>query len=511
MDYEAIIIGGGTTGTLIALELGKLGHRVLVVEAGGRAGMQGPLNLAGDGGIEGRGDFQGSYRMRSDLGTQYHQGVRGLGGSGQIYAGWTYRFRPVDFRLRSTHGVGADWPIGYDDLAPFYQRAEELMGVAGEPDPGVPEFEGPFPMEPFPLDYPTQVFNRLLGDALPFVTAPQPRNRVPYGGRPACRGYRQCWDCPIEAKWTPQNSVIRETNKYGNIEYLIRSPVVFIEVGDGGRIDHVRCLTSNGESRLTAKTYVLACNGIETPRLMLHCSQPNAPEGLANSSGQVGRNYMGHPHCHWEIDLAENVYGGRGPLHTSNCTAFADHEDRAVASAVNLHYIQAPLPRPELNPDLWGAEMIRDAQKDSGSVVYIGLESEMLPDPSCYIELDANVDQYGMPVAIVHYVLTQYARNGINRAATLLREALLKKGLKDFEQRRPQHDGGHWMGATRMGSSPDDSVTDSFGRAWDHPNLFIAGASLYPTSTPFNPIETSVALALRSVPEIAASLGGSRR
>lgn len=506
MDYEVIVVGGGTTGSLIAFELGKLGKRVLVVEAGGRAQMKWPVNLAGDGGVEGPPHFRDSTRFFSDLGSHYFKAVRGLGGAGQIYAGWTYRFHPSDFRMKSRYGVGADWPIAFEDLVPFYRKAEELMGIAGQADPNMPGTEIPFPMEAFPIDLASQVFNRKLGGRLVFTPAPQSRNRVPYDGRPACRGYRMCWECPLEAKWTPQNTVIRKTHELTNVEYLIRSPVVFVEVGSGGAIDNIRCLSSNGETKLSAKAYVLACNGIETPRLMLHCKQQNAPAGLANSSGLVGRDYMGHPHVDWIVDLGENVFGGRGPLHSSHCTRFVDHPNRAAAAAVNLHYIQAPLPEIELNTDLWGAELIRDAQRNTGRIIHLGIEAEMLPDPRSYIALDGAVDQFGMPLAQVHYYLTDYVRHGFEQVATILRDAAKRGDIAAFEEKPPEHDGGHWMGATRMGSRPDDSVADSFGRTWDHANLFIAGASLYPTATPFNPIETSIALALRAVPQIAGAI-----
>jgi len=506
MDYEAIVIGGGTTGSLIAHELGKLGRKVLVVEAGGKAQMKWPVNLAGDGEIEGPAHFRESFRMESDLGTQYHLAVRGLGGAGQIYAGWTYRFHPKDFRLKSTYGVGEDWPLAFEDLKPFYLEAEKLIGIAGEQAPNIPSTEAPYPMPAYAIDYASQVFNRKLNGELVFTPAPQSRNKEPYDGRPACRGYRMCWECPLEAKWTPQNTVIRKSYELKNVEYLIRSPIVFIEVDSDGSIDGIRCLSSGGEQRLKAKVFVLACNGIETPRLMLHCSQPNAPAGLANSSKLVGRNYMGHPHVDWLVDLGENVYGGRGPLHSSHCTRFVDHPDRAKSSATNLHYIQAMLPEININPDLWGAAMIRAAQADSGQVVHLGIESEMLPDERSFISLDSDVDRFGIPIVRVHYFLTDYVRRGFERIAGILREAERRGDIKGFEQRPPEHDGGHWMGATRMGTSRETSVTDSFGRTWDHPNLFIAGASLYPTSTPFNPLETSVALALRAVPEIEASL-----
>jgi choline dehydrogenase-like flavoprotein len=371
--------------------------------------------------------------------------------------------------------------------------------------PGTAE---PYPMPAFPIDYATQVFNRKLKGELAFTPAPQSRNRIPYDDRPACRGYRMCWECPLEAKWTPQNSVIRKSYQLKNVEFLIRSPVVFMEVGSDGEVENIRCLSTEGERRLTAGIFVIACNGIETPRLMLHCKQPNAPAGIANGSGLVGRNYMGHPHVDWLVDLGENVYGSRGPLHSSNCTHFADHPDRANSSAVNLHYIQAFLPEIKLNTELWGEELIRDAQADTGQVVHLGIESEMLADERCFISLDQDVDQLGLPIVRVNYFLTDYVRRGLDRIAGILRAAERRGDIKGFEQHPPEHDGGHWMGATRMGSNRESSVADSFGRSWDHPNLFIAGASLYPTSTPFNPIETSVALALRAAPEIESSLKG---
>jgi choline dehydrogenase-like flavoprotein len=506
LDYEAIIVGGGTTGSLIAYELGRLGRRVLVVEAGGTAQMKWPVNLAGDGGIEAPPHFRQSFRMNSDLGTQYHLAVRGLGGAGQVYAGWAYRYNPIDFCLKSTYAVGADWPLTFQELLPFYLQAERLIGISGQEISNMPGTAQPYPMPAFPIDYATQVFNRKLKGELAFTPAPQSRNRIPYDGRPACRGYRMCWECPLEAKWTPQNCVIRKSYQLKNVEYLIKSPVVFVEVGSSGKVDSIRCLSTDGEKRLTAGIFVIACNGIETPRLMLHCKQPNAPAGIANSTGLVGRNYMGHPHVDWLIDLGENVYGGRGPLHSSNCTHFADHPDRANSSAVNLHYIQATLPEIKLNTELWGEALIRDAQADTGQVVHLGIESEMLADERSFISLDQDVDQLGLPIVRINYFLTDYVRRGLERIAEILRAAERRGDIKGFEQNHPEHDGGHWMGATRMGSSRENSVADSFGRTWDHPNLFIVGASLYPTSTPFNPIETSVALVLRAAPEIESSL-----
>lgn len=502
-DYDVVIVGAGTTGCVIGEALARRGIKVLCIEAGGRGGFQGPLSLAGDGGIEG---VRPSHILDSTLGSFYgYKMFNGLGGMGQYYAGWTYRYRPNDLRLRTLYGVGADWPIEYAELLRWYQAAEALMGVCGEPDPGVPG-QPPYPMPAFPVDYATQVFNRRTGGRLPFSPAPQSRNRQAWDGRPACLGYRQCWlGCPNEAKWTPQNSVLKRSGATPGLEFLLRAPVVFIEAGPGGDITGVRCLTRTGEVRITARSFVLAANGVENPRLLLHCRQPHAPDGLGNRSGQVGRNYLGHPEAHWVVDLGEPVFGGRGPLHSSHCTMFTDHPERAQASAFNLNSIETALPPVTIDPALWGADLVRKAQ-ESGTTVRLTVSYEMLPDPANYIDLGPQTDALGLSLARIHYNLTDYGRRGVERSRRLIEPLLKASGITHYDLPEPHGDGAHWMGATRMGFNKDDSVADSHGRVWDHPNLYIAGASLYPTSTTFNPIETSVALALRTAAKIAETV-----
>jgi choline dehydrogenase-like flavoprotein len=506
MDYDVIIIGAGTTGAVIGYELGMHGHQVLLLEAGGTSGYRFPIRIAKDGEIPFKPAPRFNYRRMTTFYNRYKGGF-GLGGHGQIYAGWTYRFLPDDFRMKSRFGLGSDWPIRYEDLMPYYRKTEKLMGISGEAHPLFPGTEDAYPNPPFPVSYATKVFNRKFKDFFEYTTAPQSRNRKNYDGRMRCAGYRNCIHCPIEAKWTPQNTPIRKSHDLPNIEYFIRSPALFMEAAPDKKIGHLVCQTGTGEVKLQARQYVLAANGIDTPRLLLNAKQPHAKDGLANSSGLVGKCYMVHPHVHWRIDLGEIVFGGRGPLHSSNCLKYVNHAMRDKTAAFNMHYLGDELPDITFNPDLWGEDLIRDIQASAGRMVDVGICIEMEPHEQNRVLLDKSTDPLGLRNAVVQCHVTEYAQAGYNLFKNEMKRAIKAAGIKKYIRKdRILSDGGHWMGTTRMGSHPRDSVTDSYGRCWDHPNLFIAGASLFPTSTPFNPIQTSIALALRTSDEIHQTL-----
>jgi ferredoxin len=296
--FDVLIVGAGATGALVALRMAEHGLTVSVLEAGPR--FSGPTALQNTEANAGKimwsepRNFVGSDFVIPKAGT-------GVGGGTLPWLGVAPRFHRDDFRTLSTEGVGADWPIGYDDLRPHYEKVEQELGVAGEC--------GPFAAEPYKLPMPPHRMNwhaQLLArgalklGAHPFAP-PIAINSVERDGRPACISCGWCGSgCPTEAKATAANTYLAKAEQLGarviseafvhRVDYdSEKNRVTGVEYLDAQRREH----------RIKAKVVVLAAHAIETPRLLLLSVHRAFPEGLANSSGLVGKNFMSHPT--WQV------------------------------------------------------------------------------------------------------------------------------------------------------------------------------------------------------------------
>jgi choline dehydrogenase-like flavoprotein len=220
-----------------------------------------------------------------------------VGGTTWHWLGTCLRFVPNDFRLRTAHGRGIDWPISYDELEPFYGEAEHEIGVAGDSgEPlGSPRSAG-YPMPAIPQTFLDKAYARALtGTEYELRATPQARNSVSGNGRPACCGNASCIPiCPIGAKYDATVHVA-VAEKNGALLHA-QTTATRIDVGAEGRVTAIRFKRWDGsEGVARGKVFVLAAHAIETPRLMLHSSSEALPNGVANRSGQVGRNLMDHP------------------------------------------------------------------------------------------------------------------------------------------------------------------------------------------------------------------------
>ncbi len=271
--------------------------------------------------------------------TQY---IRAVGGTTWHWAAACWRFLPNDFRINTLYGVGRDWPIGYEDLEPFYQQAEVMMGVAGprrdEEDLGSPR-SAEYPMPKLPWSYMDQLFGRILNtQEFRVVTEPVSRNSVTYDNRPACCGNNNCMPiCPIAAQYSGAMSVTK-AERLG--AQLIENAVVHrLETdAEGSRITAVHYKRPDGsEHRLAADRVVLAAHGIETPKLMLMSRNDAAPEGIGNRTDQVGRYLTDHPGTGVTFLWDQRVYPGRGPQEMTSVVNFRDGSFRAEFAAKKLH------------------------------------------------------------------------------------------------------------------------------------------------------------------------------
>ncbi|HYK97239.1 MAG TPA: GMC family oxidoreductase [Candidatus Acidoferrales bacterium] len=543
-DADVIVVGLGAAGGVIAAELAEAGLRVIAVEAGPAAGRAStderefqvrralfwnePENLVVNDGLV----MRGSYLARN------------IGVGGPLH--WTtitYRFHPSDFRVRSTSGhvsgtSVADWPIGYEDLEPYYARADRAIGVAGVA--GANPFEGrrsaPFPLPAVPFTRAASRFAdaaRRLGYA-PYAT-PAAVLTADRGDRRACDlcGHCSHYECFRLAKGNTRDSVLARAARSGRIDIRAGARVERVLTDPrSGLATGVRYRDARGRRDVTARTVVLANGAAYQARMLLLSTSRAHPRGLANSSGLVGRNLMFHTNVMAWGTFEELLYADRGP---QTAAAFDDlDEDRprerhgasfvrgaAILGGIPLVFAGGPLafanaagltaPLPSGVPP-WGAEfrdfLARAYARHLGAYALC----EDLPMEENRVELDPTLRLAdGGPGLRIHY---RYHRNTLEmeafmaeRVAAVVREAGAREVLTQRSAVPAGMYAGHHMGTVRMGTDPAKSVTDPDGRAHDVPNLYLAGSGTFVTSAGVNPTGTIWALAYRTADAIARAHG----
>lgn len=318
---DFVVIGSGIIGSLTAHKLAKAGASVLILEAGPRV-TRGEL-VARFRNSPRRSDWMSPYPpapwaphpiyQPKDNGYLVQAGpypypaeyIRQVGGTTWHWAAHAWRNVPNDFRIHSLYGVGVDWPLTYEDLEPFYQEAEVLMGVSGAPNTGSPRSK-PFPMQPVAEPYAMRRIRERLAPAYEVVTNTTARNSRSYDGRPACCGNNSCQPiCPIDAQY--HGGLAAAAAEAAGVKLLANANVYKLEHDETGRITAALYYDPEKRShRVTGKTFIVAANGIESPRLLLLSVSDKFPKGLANSSDMVGRNLMDHP--------STSLTGGNAPL-----------------------------------------------------------------------------------------------------------------------------------------------------------------------------------------------------
>lgn len=523
-DTDILIVGAGIAGGLVAHRLAARGRQVTILEAGPRIDRWDTVELFRRS-ID-HNDFMAPYpgtahAPNAGPGSDYviekgpdrygAQYIRGVGGTTWHWAAACWRFLPVDFQLRSTYGVGRDWPLGYDDLEPYYQQAEEELGVAG-PDPadedlGSPR-SAPYPMPPLPLSYMDREFAHVLnGNGFHVVTEPVARNYDDYDDRPACCGNNNCMPiCPIGAQYSGDVHIAKAEAAGAR---LIENAVVSRLETDGSRITGVRYLRPDGsEESMTANIVVLAAHGIEIPKLMLMSTGEGHPDGIANGSGQVGRNLMDHPGIAVSFLWDKPVFPGRGPQEMTSVVSLRDGAFRSSYAAKKLHLgNMADLSSSAehlIAEGLGGAELERRLRSRVARKVAINCFHEQLPDPANRIRPSAEAtDALGLPRPEVTFDVGDYVRR--SAAETQKSYARIAELLGGTEVVFDDGFGAnnHLMGTTIMGDDPRDSVVDADCRSHELANLYIASSSVFPSSASVNSTLTLAALALRVADTIA--------
>ena len=330
---DVVLVGSGVCGALVAARLATRGLKVLVLEAGPRITRPAALAQYRAAVIKlpecaypntpyaphPTSDRPDGYYVQAGPDKFESPYLRQVGGTTWHWLGTTLRFVPDDFRLRSKFGVGVDWPLSYEDLEPWYCEAEKELGVAGDPNAALDSPRSrPYPLPAIPLSYLDQrVAAAIAKRDYTVEPTPQARNSQRYQNRPACCGSSTCIPiCPVHAKYDAMVHVTQAER--AGAELIDQAIVSAVEVGADNRVSGLRYKRPDGsEARATAKVYVIAAHGIETPKLLLQSRTAERPQGVANSSDQVGRNLMDHPtRLSWAL-AGEPLWPYRGPLSTA--------------------------------------------------------------------------------------------------------------------------------------------------------------------------------------------------
>lgn len=536
-QYDFIIIGAGVSGALAASALAKSGYHILMLEAGeDYKSRQHYLDRYYKANLSIRDLPETPYPIHPEapfpqltgdddyivqVGPSHERFqttyLRILGGTTLHWLGTALRLHPHDFKLKSRYGIGRDWPISYEELSPWYDLAEKELGVSGSSD-DFPEFNrhAAFPMPKLPLSMAGQYIKKTC-DAMPVdgkqihvSSTPQARNsQNGYQDRPACVGNHSCIPiCPIQAKY----DALVHLKKARTLGVEIRTQAVVdkIHVGKNGQISHVTYLNWDGtQQQVSAKRFLLAAHGIESAKLLLHSRTNVLPNGVANTSDQVGRNLMDHP---MQMSYAKSnipIYPMRSPFSTSGIESLVDGAFRKDRAAFRIQISDTAWSWPKGSPHSEAEKLIQAGyfgktlnQKLLDEVApQFALNSlcEMLPSAGNRVTLSEQKDGLGIAKPFISFKLDDYALAGLHRARQLHQEMLVQADAHDIHHYPDEKwlGSGHIIGTTIMGSHPNTAVVDKNLRSHDHPNLYILGSSTFASSGCANPTLTIAALTLR--------------
>ena len=513
---DVLIIGAGAAGAAIAWSLAETRMRIVCLEQGGWMNPADYPTTRHGGEMEQFGAFALSpnargrredYPVNDDDSPIKISNFNAVGGSTILYAAHFPRMHPSDFRVKSLDGVAEDWPIDYQTLEPWYDLNARMMGVAGlAGDPAYPPKELPLP--PVPLGKIGETlgegFNRLGWHWWPSDSAIATRD---YEGRAACINLGPCiMGCAQGAKGSTDVTYWPAAIREG-VELRTHCRVKEITVDAQGMATGAIYVGEDGtEHHQRAEIVIVACNGVGTPRLLLNSTSERFPDGLANSSGLVGRNLMFHPYAMVTGVFDESLDGYKGPTGCSIISQefYETDPSRGFKRGYSFEMLRGMGPIATALWGMssgrlpWGADHHESYDKIWNRTAGMVIICEDLPDANNRVTLDPELkDADGIPAPKIEYTLSDNSLRMLDHAVARGVEALEAAGAKETRSEAPLPPAGwHLMGTTRMGRDAASSVVDPHGRTHDVKNLFIVDGSVFVTSGAVNPTNTLQAIAL---------------
>ncbi|WP_298831512.1 GMC family oxidoreductase [uncultured Piscinibacter sp.] len=509
-DSVVVIIGSGAGGGTLANELCQKGIKVVVLEAGA---VQSPASFINDewksfgqlAWLDPR-TTSGSWRVAKDFAGLPAWICKTVGGTTTHWAGASLRFQEHEFKIKTHYGdiKGAnlmDWPLTLQELEPYYARAEDKMGVTRTT--GIPGLPGNNNFKVFHAGAKKLGYREVH-------TGNMAINSQPRDGRGRCMQLGFCFQgCKSGAKWSTLYTELPKAEATGNLDLRPESHVAKIEHDDKGKVTGVVYFDKAGkEQRQKARIVCVAGNSIETPRLLLLSASNMFKDGLANSSGQVGRNYMRH--------MTGSVYAAfKNPVHMYRGTTMAGiirdeaaHDPkRGFAGGYEMETLSLGVPfmAAFLDPGAWGEDFAwwMDHYTHLAGMWLVG---EDMPREGNRITLNANVkDKWGLAAPNVHF--DDHDNDiAMRNHAFAQGEKVYKAAGAIRTYRTPPYPSTHNLGTCRMGASAKDSVCNAHGQTHDIANLFISDGSQFTTGGAENPTLTIVTLAIRQAEYIAKQM-----
>ena len=548
-EYDVCIVGSGAGGGMAAYALTKAGAKVVMLEAGPewyaskeskmllpafaspRRGAATRIRPFGEfDACDGGWDIEGEpYTSAPGSNFRWWRG-RMLGGRTNHWGRISLRFGPDDFKGKSKDGLGEDWPIGYDDVAPYYDRIDDLIGIFGSREGLRNHPDGNFHPAPKPRCY--ELLVKKTSDKLGITCIPSRLSIItkPMPGRQACHYCGQCnRGCSVKANFSSPDVLIGPALQTGKLTLVTNAMAREVTVGANGLATGVAYIDkrTNADKHVRAKVVVLAASACESARLLLNSKSSRFPQGLGNSSGWVGKGLTDttgtdvagfipamvdhvphnedgvggmHVYMPWWLDNAKldfprgyhiEVWGGLGPPGYGFMGGIQNYPGGGG----------------------YGQSLKDDYRKYYGATIGFSGRGEMIPNADTYVELDPTVvDQWGIPVVRFHWKFTDAEYNQVKHMQETFRALIAEMGGQVFnpmpgkEQNYGIAAGGsiiHELGCVQMGADPSKSVLDANCQAHDCRNLFVADGGPFVTQADKNPTWTIMALAWRTSDYIA--------
>jgi len=546
--YDVCIVGSGAGGGMAAYVLTKAGARVVMLEAGPQwfaskdSKMLVPNYATPHRGasIHGRpfGEFDacdGGWEIDGEPytkapGTQFRWWrARMLGGRTNHWGRISLRFGPDDFRGKSMDGLGDDWPISYDDVKPYYDNVDRFIGLYGSNEGLRNAPDGIFMPPPKPRCY--ELLVKKASDKLNVTCIPARLSIItkPLPGRMACHYCGQCnRGCQVKANFSSGDVLIGPALATGKLTLLTNAMAREVTVGADGLANGVAFINKNtgADDHVNAKVVVLAASAMETARILLNSKSNKFPNGLANSSGTVGKYLTDTTgagvsgHIPSMVDHIPHNHDGVGGMHVY-MPWWLDNKKLDFPRGYHIEVYGGPgMPGSGFGGGIqrrngggYGKQLKADYRKYYGATIGFDGRGEMIPNENSYCELDPNVvDKFGIPVLRFHWKFTDYEYNQAKHMQETFRSLIEAMGgtptspMPTKEQNYGLADGGtiiHELGGARMGSDPTTSVVNGNCQAHDVKNLFVADGSPFVSQADKNPTWTILALSWRTSDYIA--------
>lgn len=529
--FDVCVIGSGPAGGILSKELAEAGAKVALVEAGRTMSPRDfhphawPYELPYRGLKEGL-QPNAAYPRELTKAIQYQDcddifvdRIRAVGGRSIHWNGTCLRFAERDFRERSLEGVEEDWPLTYQELAPYYSYVERMIGVSGTRETLEIIPDGEF-LRPLKMRCSEQIVKRACTRmGIPMIPARRALLTEPYDDRPPCHYCGHCMDgCDVGAIFTIPNSMLPKARKTGNFTLIPNKLAREIQVDREGKVRAISVIdtVTRREEEIRARIFAVCCGTVESARLLLNSRSPQFPNGLANSSDLVGRYLTGHVNAtvfgYLEELLGSKPANNDGAYDHSYIPRFnMNRKKRGYAGGYHyqLQLYTYMYPHHAKHLHGFGKAFKREVRSLQPGMASLDGYGKVLARPENRVTVDPHrLDAYGIPIPVVHFRFGENDRTLWKEMGEKAQEILHAARSQFIFSATPELTGfaSHETGTARMGKDPRISVLNSFCQAHDVKNLFVVDGSCFTTFPEKNPTHTIMALAVRTARYIASEL-----